>query len=86
MAARNIELGRGLYGCIEISMVVWREIDQRKFTLEKRHAIDVRARYYFRMVAPPQIPDSGFWWRRNDRAPRIIGLCLAAAIAESEGD
>lgn len=42
---------------------------------------------YFRLVAPS--PDSspyGAWWRGpEEKGERIIGLCLAAAIAESEG-
>ena len=28
----------------------------------------------------------GPWWDESDSGPRIIGLCLAAAIAEDAGD
>lgn len=86
-AARNIARGVDRLGCVAISTAVWHELNLRKkLTMGEIYAIEVRARYYFRMVAPPQIPNSGFWWRRYDSDPHIIGLCLAAAIAESEGD
>jgi hypothetical protein len=44
---------------------------------------------FFRLIRPREIAQ-GYWWtmdnRRYDFQARVIGLLLAAAIAESEGD
>jgi hypothetical protein len=45
-----------------------------------------RAMETFEIVAPEGLGIGSFWWPMKERhSARIIGLCLAAAIAESEG-
>ena len=41
----------------------------------------------FEILRPPKGPEGACnrWWGLGDEDARILGLCLAAAIAESEG-
>lgn len=73
-AARRVELGKSFGGCFAI-MMASRSYRDRK-----------RASDFFRS-ALSRDTESGYWWPEHEcYGPRIIGLCLAAAIAESEGD
>jgi hypothetical protein len=83
-AARSVERGLDSYGC-------WAIVDAAEadygLSLEetiKNSAPATKAMTYFRLLSP-RIAFST-WWDFDDQGPRIIGLCLAAAIAESEGD
>lgn len=73
-AARKVERGTYRGGCIAIAN------SARGFNDISR-AHKVFRRHFYRSTS------SGYWWPFSDKhGPRIIGLCLAAAIAESEGD
>jgi hypothetical protein len=81
-AARRVERGASIGGC---SAIYWaaRAPNDYLRNWEARH----RAREFFQHLRPTKVPSSGFWWsitNEGDNA-RIIGLCLAALIAESEG-
>lgn len=73
-AARRVESGKAMGGCYALLCVRCNYKDKKG------------ARNYFKMVKPSR-PIDGYWWPLDVRhGPRIIGLCLAAAIAESDGD
>lgn len=69
-----VEDGRALTGCWAIADAYGRPEDA---------ACEMECWKWFRMLENDNI----HWWPLVYRhGPRIIGLCLAAAIAESEGD
>lgn len=70
-AARGVERGDYYGGCLAIDL----ESPSRDY---------LRAHKRYAVVKPDRVPSNGYWWSGRDT--RIIGLCLAAAIAESEGD
>jgi hypothetical protein len=74
-AARRIERGVNIYGCCAIAEVSsWDDLDEGSPVVS-----------YFSLVRPHRSP-TGIWWSTEERdGARILGLCLAAAIAESEG-
>lgn len=75
-AARLVERGKYSGGC---AAILWARVPY-----EDRGA----AREYFHLLRPSKSSDSGYWWDFDPqgKSARIIGLCLAAAIAESEGE
>lgn len=88
-AARRVELLQTTCGCDSIRMVV-------NGSLAVGSAIPPESvMQFFRLVGPRNASAGKTWWGRwrggwysctpADRDARIIGLCLAAAIAESEG-
>lgn len=66
-------------GCGRIAQVMGHYTDWDRDTWEVPESVMA----YLGLVAPPKIKVGETWWG-ND-GPRIIGLCLAAAIAEGEG-
>lgn len=73
-AARRVENGADIGGCLAINCAT------TNFGEAIRAEI-VFDRYFYNST------NSGYWWPyKAKHGPRIIGLCLAAAIAESEGD
>ena len=73
-AAQLVEWGAQTVGCIAIVAAAPNNKDRLR-------ALDIFRRY-FEPAARPVV-----WWDTEiAHGPRIIGLCLAAAIAESEGD
>ena len=83
-AARTIELGRGTFGCLAIADVMG------LYAPWKNGVADIPRQVMaaYRKVAPRGHNLSDPWWDTDERGEcsRIIGLCLAAAIAEDEGD
>jgi hypothetical protein len=75
-AARLVERGEEWYGCFAIDEVAGAD------SIGHEQAMGI-----FKIVAPDGHSLGSFWWGASERSmdARIIGLCLAAAIAESEG-
>ena len=77
-AARQIEIGENSFCCTAIDYAMW---DAVWYAVQDEHS----AREYFAELFSPTRRRI-WWWRRDDRDSRIVALCLAAAIAESEGE
>ena len=80
-AARRIELGKDQFGCHAIFVAMGGNMH----TIWPEPEWDSHIMRRFRVVAPSKAKNGNAWWDTYSEA-RIIGLCLAAAIAESEGD
>ena len=81
-AARLIELGLNDCGCAAIMAAAHWEKPAIRAAMEP-----------FLLFSPPEKNENEVWWGASEmfwtgehRDARIIGLCLAAAISESEGD
>lgn len=78
-AARMVDRGYDEGGCCAI-------IDSAPIRTDADYE---RAMKRFEMVKPRRTNTNLYWWdihSKEGNDARIIGLCLAAAIAESEGD
>lgn len=80
VAARRVERHHTFAGCLAINGV------------RAPVALIAAAHEYFQRVAPSDFTRRDFWWGSDytfadppAMGARIVGLCLAAAIAESEG-
>jgi hypothetical protein len=79
-AARRVERGMNDGGCGAIAEVSGALRFKAREIMDFERASGIFARYL-------RQPNCVYWWPREPaHGPRIIGLCLAAAIAESEGD
>lgn len=79
-AARRVERGMAVSGCGAIAQSSGLSRRGPNGIEEYGRARDIFARYLRRT-------NCTYWWPKEPaHGPRIIGLCLAAAIAESEGD
>jgi hypothetical protein len=93
-AARRIEREGGGLGCVAIWIASGRPPSFPFPGDTGRGLVRPRVMQHFSRVAPHADSNCGnVWWTGPggsydpvNREPRIIGLCLAAAIAESEGD
>lgn len=78
-AARRIDAGEDPCGCWAIDGA---------YGDDKHHAHKWRAKEFFHLIAP-HANTIGVWfggtWSPINQSRRVIALCLAAAIAESEG-
>lgn len=84
-AARLVERGENEYGCLAIDDVIC--LNARIGYFSSAHeAMASKAIEWLRMLEPERKAMCGGYWNYTVKGPRIIGLCLAAAIAESEGD
>jgi len=72
-ASRAIELGKNVYCCTAIDDATWFGDPDR-----------LPALYYFNDLFKPT-RNRTYWWPQHDRDSRVVALCFAAAIAESEG-
>ena len=81
-AARMVEREQSSFGCFAILKVM------RLYRTGELRGIPEPVLGAFRKVAPRGRHLSDPWWFADDGGmdARIIGLCLAAAIAEDEGD
>ena len=71
-AAKAIETGKNSYCCTAIDDAAWYE-DQDDYPAQE---------YFAELFSPKR--RRAYWWQQGDRDSRIVALCLAAAIAESE--
>ena len=79
-AARRDERGMAVNGCGAIAQASGLLLQKANGLQEFERAKGIFARYL-------RQPNCTYWWPKEpEHGPRIIGLCLAAAIAESEGD
>jgi len=72
-AARAVEIVENTYCCTAIDDAVW-YADQDEHPVQE---------YFAELFSPTR--RRTFWWLKDDRDSRVVALCLAAAIAESEG-
>jgi len=79
-AARRVERGTAISGCGAIMQASRLSRRGQNWLEDFDRAHGIFARYL-------RQPNCTYWWPKEPaHGPRIIGLCLAAAIAESEGD
>ena len=92
LAARHVENNPYRCGCPAIAHVMGRFEEWHSGLGSSRGwGVPEDVMEYFGLVGPKRPTSkltSELWWgegRPENAGPRIIGLCLAAAIAESEG-
>lgn len=90
-AARLVESGEELGGCSAIKVAtdrLWRGLRAGGYTYVAHSAwLAAAADKYFNLLCPEDGCMFSYWWpERLKHGPRIVGLCLAAAIAKSEGN
>ena len=74
-AARLVEAGQCSFGCVAVDVVTQWNFSEA-----------LKACEYIYLFMPVTMDKGGGFWPMRSKSHRIIGLCLAAAIAESEGD
>ena len=76
-AARIVHEGRARTGCDATSMLLPRDT--------AGDAAWWRAKWWLSFFLPPEGFETRYgWWRESE--PRVLGMLMAAALAESEGD